>query len=79
MSQHHDESHHGGHGGGGATEWVSHHMGGIIMPFGQAFEGLLERVMYFIVNGYFMKAATIYFFVFSPILLLEFIFRYAGL
>jgi hypothetical protein len=54
-------------------------MGGFIMPFGKAFEGLLEKAMFFIVNGYFKKLASWYLVLLSPLLLLEFFFHYMGI
>lgn len=68
MSQHHDS-----HGGGGTNEWLATHMGGIIMPFGEVFEKVIDKLMVFAVNGAFKKIAGLYLVIFSPIVVLEFL------
>ncbi|MDB4992372.1 MAG: hypothetical protein JWL75_617 [Parcubacteria group bacterium] len=68
MSQHHDS-----HSGGGGMDWLAEHMGGLIMGFGKKFEGFLEKIMFFVVNGGFQRVAIIYLVIFTPILLLEFL------
>ncbi len=67
--------HHGAHSGGGGPQWLENHLGGLVIPFGERFERFLERIMYFLVNDFFRKAAVFYMVVFTPVLLLEFVFR----
>jgi hypothetical protein len=69
---------HGSHGGGTPTEWVSQHLGGLILPMGKKFEGFLDKIMFLLVNGFFARAATLYLVIFTPILLFQFLRTYIG-
>jgi len=57
-------------------EWVEKHLGGLIVPFGQKFEAFLDRTMFLAVNGIYLRAAIVYVAVFTPLLLLEFVFHF---
>jgi hypothetical protein len=73
----HQESH-GSHGGGGMA-WMETHLAGFVLPFGQAFERFMDWTMFLAVNGIYLRIAVIYLAVFTPILFLEFVFRFLGL
>lgn len=62
-----------GHGGEGAVAWMERHLGGIVMPFGERVEALLERMLALLVNGLFSKIAFAYLIVFTPVLVIEFL------
>lgn len=60
-------------------EWLAQNMGGLIMPFGQKAERFAERVMFFLVNDFFRRAAVIYMVVFTPLIVLEFLLKFVRL
>jgi len=71
--------HHESQGSGGGVAWMETHLAGFILPFGKAFERFMDWSMFLAVNGIYLRIAVVYLAVFTPILLLEFVFRFLGL
>ncbi len=75
---HSEEIVHAGHGKN-PNEWLNTHLGGLIMPFGERAEAVMERSMFFFVNNLFTRLSKLFVVVLSPLLLIEFVMRFTGI
>jgi hypothetical protein len=60
----------GHHSENPGMEWLVYHTGNFILPFGKAFENLMERTMMPAVNGIFGQLARTYLFISTPVLVI---------